>query len=348
MQADFANIANPIYDGVFKYLLDDNRIAKLFLSALIGSEITELSFRPTEIRSDLAKHSITIFRIDFAATLRTEDGRDKMVLIEIQKAKLAEDILRFRRYLGSQYSSPDNFVLREHPPESKVPLEIFTIYFLGHKLDHTEEPVVWVRRGLYGAGGNPQQAIEGMREEFIDALTHDSIVVQIPYLKKRRRTELEKLLAVFDQSQKLTDDGHILGLSVADYPEKYHGVIRRLTKAAADQSVREEMGVEDNFLQDMQERERVTALQIGKLEQKAEEERRKKEEALRLAEEERRQKEEERRQKEEERRQKEEERRQKEEERRQKEEERRQKEEALREKEELRKQLAALRQQQAE
>ena len=194
MQADFANIANPIYDGVFKYLLDDNRIARLFLSALIGSEITELHFRPTEIHSDIAKQSITIFRIDFAATLRTEDGRDKLVLIEIQKAKLAEDILRFRRYLGSQYSSPENFVVREEPPERKTPLELFTIYFLGHKLEHTQEPVVWVRRGLYGAGGDRKKAIEGVREQFIDALTHDSIVVQIEEALRREK-ELKKQLS---------------------------------------------------------------------------------------------------------------------------------------------------------
>ncbi|MEN9444335.1 MAG: hypothetical protein RIS47_1225, partial [Bacteroidota bacterium] len=27
------NIANPVYDSVFKYLLDDNRVAKIFISA---------------------------------------------------------------------------------------------------------------------------------------------------------------------------------------------------------------------------------------------------------------------------------------------------------------------------
>lgn len=208
MQANFANIANPIYDGVFKYLWGDNRIAKLFLSALIGSEITELHFRPTEIRSDIARQSITIFRIDFAATLRTVDGRDKLVLIEIQKAKLAEDILRFRRYLGTQYSSPGNFVLREESPgggmdgtandhrglNSKEPLELFTIYFLGHKLEHTQEPVVWVRRGLYGSGGDRKKVIEGVREQFIDALTHDSIVVQIEEALRREK-ELKKQLS---------------------------------------------------------------------------------------------------------------------------------------------------------
>ena len=34
-------IANPIYDVVFKYLMDDNQIAKLMLSAIIGEEIIE-------------------------------------------------------------------------------------------------------------------------------------------------------------------------------------------------------------------------------------------------------------------------------------------------------------------
>jgi hypothetical protein len=38
------NIANPVYDSVFKYLLDDNRVAKIFISAIIGEEITDLHF----------------------------------------------------------------------------------------------------------------------------------------------------------------------------------------------------------------------------------------------------------------------------------------------------------------
>lgn len=32
-----ALIANPIYDSVFKFLLDDNRAATVFLSALVGA-----------------------------------------------------------------------------------------------------------------------------------------------------------------------------------------------------------------------------------------------------------------------------------------------------------------------
>ncbi len=41
-------IANPIYDVVFKYLMKDEKVARLLLSAIIGKDIISLEFRPTE------------------------------------------------------------------------------------------------------------------------------------------------------------------------------------------------------------------------------------------------------------------------------------------------------------
>ena len=32
-------VANPIYDSVFKYLMEDNRVAKTVLSALLKKEV---------------------------------------------------------------------------------------------------------------------------------------------------------------------------------------------------------------------------------------------------------------------------------------------------------------------
>jgi len=37
-------IANPIYDVVFKYLMEDTKIAKNLLSKIIGEEITKEEF----------------------------------------------------------------------------------------------------------------------------------------------------------------------------------------------------------------------------------------------------------------------------------------------------------------
>jgi hypothetical protein len=53
-------IANPIYDVVFKYLLEDNKIARLIISGLLELEIEELEFRPQEYSTILAKQSITV------------------------------------------------------------------------------------------------------------------------------------------------------------------------------------------------------------------------------------------------------------------------------------------------
>jgi hypothetical protein len=37
-------IANPIYDVVFRFMMEDNKVAKAFLSAIIGEEVLELNF----------------------------------------------------------------------------------------------------------------------------------------------------------------------------------------------------------------------------------------------------------------------------------------------------------------
>ena len=55
----------------------------------------------TKVDNETTRFSV--FRIDFAARLRMADGSEQLVIIEIQKAKFPTDILRFRKYLGTQY-----------------------------------------------------------------------------------------------------------------------------------------------------------------------------------------------------------------------------------------------------
>ena len=247
-------IANPIYDGAFKYLLDDNRIARLFLSTMIGEEIVELTFRPTEHRTDVEQRSVTVFRIDFSARIALPDGGEKLVIIEIQKAKFAADIMRFRKYLGRQYLSKENSYTTADGELRAMP--ILSIYLLGHSLEHTDSPVIRVVRQYLDATG--RERLEH-REEFIESLTHDSLIVQIPHLKQRRQNDLECLLGIFDQSQKDPADAHTLSIREEDYPKKFHGVIRRLIKAISEPDVREVMEVEDDYLEDLEDMERSLA-----------------------------------------------------------------------------------------
>ena len=41
-------IANPIYDVVFKYMMEDLKVAKTFIAAIIGEDVEELDFCPQE------------------------------------------------------------------------------------------------------------------------------------------------------------------------------------------------------------------------------------------------------------------------------------------------------------
>lgn len=245
-------IANPIYDVVFKYLMDDSKIAKLFISTIIGEKILSLDFLPKEKVVEIEHRSLTVYRLDFSAKIQTPDGY-KNVLIEIQKAKFATDIMRFRRYLGEQYQKKENvYETTVMGKEVKKAMPIISIYFLGHKLEHITVPIIKVQRQYYDV--TTGQEIK-QREEFIESLTHDSFIIQIPHLRQKYQTEVEQLLSVFDQKN-ATSDHHILNINEQDYPEKYRPLIRRLQRAIVEPQVRDTMEIEDEILEDLQNKER--------------------------------------------------------------------------------------------
>jgi hypothetical protein len=111
-------IANPIYDVVFKRLMENERVAKFFIGTLLDETIEAVEVKPQEftfmqdldledpkvqryVKKKLQQRLlINVFRLDFVATIRNEAGENKKVLIEIQKAKNQIDLMRFRQYLA--------------------------------------------------------------------------------------------------------------------------------------------------------------------------------------------------------------------------------------------------------
>lgn len=247
-------IANPIYDVVFKYLLDDNKIAKLLIGKIIGEEIIELEFTPTENKIHLSEARakkidvfFTVTRMDFAAKIKTDDGFKK-VLIEIQKAKFPTDIMRFRKYLGSQYSSENNVIKTD---DGNKALPIITIYFLGHKLDHADSPIIKVARKYFDISTGDELE---EKEEFIESLTHDSFIIQIPELKGKRRNELELILSIFDQSDVL--ERHFKNIDEKDFPKEFNVIIKRLQKAILDEKLVRKMDLESEIIGELETKER--------------------------------------------------------------------------------------------
>jgi len=268
-------IANPIYDVVFKYLMEDGKIAKLMISSIIGENIEELNFLPQEFVSDVEKpnknkkskrnkaDTLTVYRLDFSAKIKTDDGF-KQVIIELQKAKFPTDIMRFRGYLGEQFSNKENFrKIKIGNKIRKTGLPIISIYFLGHKLEHTTASAIKISRQY-------NDLITGKiietKESFIESLTIDSYVIQIPYLTDKRRNDLEILLSVFDQKNPVDADRHILNVKEEDFPEKYRSVIRKLQQANQDNEIKKRMKLEDGIIEELEDLER----EIGNLEQENE------------------------------------------------------------------------------
>ncbi|PCJ15305.1 MAG: hypothetical protein COB02_18175, partial [Candidatus Cloacimonadota bacterium] len=82
-------IANPMYDVVFKYLLDDNKIAKKLISLIIAQEIETLDLKPTEIRNDISQRPITVLHIDFCATIKLKIPCKKELLETMRQYSLS-------------------------------------------------------------------------------------------------------------------------------------------------------------------------------------------------------------------------------------------------------------------
>ena len=246
------HIANPIYDSVFKYLMEDERIAKIILSALLKREVVDVKVRRNEYTNG-TRDKVSMFRIDFGAQIRKEDGSLQLILIELQKTWLETETLRFRQYLGAHYANPEN-ILQENNPEGYA-IPMVTVYLLGHRVGDIEEPVLYVNHKAFSYQG--EEVSKGLPNPFVDSLVHDSIIVQIPLLHGQINTRLDKVLSVFDQHLKEGKNRQVLTID----DDRYSGdndmtyLIRRLLAAASDTKLRHDMNVEDEFFSAIENRD---------------------------------------------------------------------------------------------
>jgi len=205
-------IANPIYDTAFMYLMENRRVARFFIETLIGEQVTEIAVVPQEYvykrairkeneeteKKDTAGNPafefFSIIRYDFVATICTDTGEYKKVLIEIQKSRKYTELVRFRNYLGEQYKRVD--VINTKTGEVEKSLPIICIYLLGFKLPKHNTPALKV--GRFYENLITKRKMTG-KDRFVEALTHDGYFVQIPCIKGKPRNILEKMLSVFEQ-----------------------------------------------------------------------------------------------------------------------------------------------------
>lgn len=189
-------IANPIYDVVFKRMMENEKVVKFFIGTLLEETIEAVEVKPQEFTYTDELAGLAVFRLDFIAIIKTETGEQRKVLIEIQKAKNHIDLMRFRNYLAEQYKKEDV------TNEENVILPITTIYILGFKLPEIDTPCLKVERNYKNLIDKTTLEI---KSDFVEKLTHDSFVVQVDRITDRYLTRLDKLLSVFEQTNFVDD-----------------------------------------------------------------------------------------------------------------------------------------------
>ncbi len=130
---------------------------------------------------------------------------------------------------------------------------IFKFLLEDNALAYTEAPMIRVQRQCTDlATGEPL----AQKEPFIESLTHDSYIIQIPQLHGQHRTEVEAMLQLFDQNR-ISGDRYRLVIEEAEIPERYRPLLRRLQRVVAEPAIADAMDLEDEVLQELQDRERT-------------------------------------------------------------------------------------------
>lgn len=257
-------IANPIYDSAFKYMMQNERAATVLLENLLDKDILKLEVLSNDVAIIEEKSGVRILRLDFSAKVRDrKTGETELVTIELQKSYLDTEIMRFRTYLGQQYSdikktdtetvktwrkNKDTGKVENVEVEKHIPLHIIAIYILGHPFQeiNIQKPVIYNRPNPRGIEN--EHIPEVMKTRFFQGLTHDTIIVQIPYLKRNAKTKVEQILEIFCQDYVSSGTDQLL--EIDDFEERsaeFKELARPLQFAASDPVVRKVMTIEDEM-----------------------------------------------------------------------------------------------------
>jgi hypothetical protein len=265
-------IINPLYDKAFKYLMENNKLAKKVLSVILDVDVTEVELSQQETIVPNQIKGLTMFRLDFKAVIREADGSKKTVLIELQKSKFSTDIQRFRNYLGTSYlvkkldieKKPD--VAEEKPSEYHSIYPIIAIYILGYKLDDLPYLAVTVNRDVINSVNKKKLHVSSF---FIEHLTHQSHIIQVVRLPPKQLTRLEKFLVLFNQAW-CTDQEYILDLQ--NVPEEFEDIARYLQGPLMDDDFRRHLEAEEqlDYIFEEQEAKHLKEIEAERKQKEAE------------------------------------------------------------------------------
>ena len=237
-------IVNPLYDQAFKYLMDNEKIAKIVLSIILDTKVIFLQSKPQETP---IKHinDIKLSRFDFKAIIRNKKGEDKTVLIELQKYKTPNPIMRFRRYLAQNYLREET-TIDENGNEKKEALPIISVYILGYDLPEFPTQAVKIENRPYDIINNEYLNV---KSEFAELLTHPCIILQSVNKAHvtSKGTRIEKFLHLFSQKLKGDSANYIIDVTNEESDKEFDEIIKYLNKATLDDKLIRQLTYEKEY-----------------------------------------------------------------------------------------------------
>lgn len=246
------SLANPIYDCVFKFLMEHERIAKILFSTLLKKEVLSAEVHEHK-HTKKEKLTIALFSMDFTVRVKDENGKENTMIVKVLKTWRETETSHLRQHLAYQYNDKENLPWDEDPESSTIPTVM--IYLLAHRVGNINEPVIYANHAVRNYDG--QEIVEGKSEPFIKSLIHDSIIIQLPLLNASTANHLYKLLSIFDQSYCNKNDRQIITLDESNYEDDddISYILYRLAIATTNADIRYIMNWEDEFISLIEKRD---------------------------------------------------------------------------------------------
>lgn len=272
-------ILNPLYDTIFKFMMEKPETAKAFIGTVLSTKVEELAPLPQE--TSMALGDWRVLRLDYKAVIRDGEGKRKTIIIEVQKYDSNDPVARFRKYLSSNYAAEEDALAEDG--EAK-PLPVVPIYILGYSIPGVNARAFRVDRKVVNLVTGEE--MRGVQSEFIELLTHQMYVLVVTETKrpKGEMTRIERLLNLFEQRAKGAAKNETLDIDPTGYDEELMLIVERLQEAAMDEALVRQMAFEQEVLEKLVRYEQVSEI-MEQMEREKEEAKREKEEAEREKEE---------------------------------------------------------------
>ena len=212
-------IANPLYDAVFKRIMEEERIAKTFLSAILQREVVSIKICQDGFRN-IKSNSISIFKMGFVASIKNNENSNELTNIRLYKTWVDTDVLEPRQHLAWQrYIEEKN---SDGMGDESLPT--ISVFLLAHRIGDFETPVA--------------------------CPAPDNIIVQLPIISKTQNSSQKKVLSIFDQARTCREDKHLLKVDYTPYDgdTDMEYMIKMLLSMASDPDMQYQMNLEDEFI----------------------------------------------------------------------------------------------------